>query len=151
MFECREETFSEARSDIEKLLAEHWEEIALNKDKIKLKPDWFGYEQMYMMGRLCIVTARDKGVVVGYAVFILMRHLHYSSNVYALNDVLFLKKSHRKGTAGFRLLRAAEQILRDKGVSKINWHVKVHHDFGVLLKRLGYQLEETVWGKCVGE
>jgi hypothetical protein len=68
-----------------------------------------------------------------------------------VNDVLFLKKSHRKGSAGVKLIRAAEKVLRDKGVGKIHWHVKVHHDFGLLLERLGYCREEVVWGKYVGE
>lgn len=34
------ESLSKVRREIEPLLEEHWKEIALNKDKIKLNPDW---------------------------------------------------------------------------------------------------------------
>jgi len=147
---CSVESWTTAQPDVEKLIAEHWEEIALHKDRQPLDPNWSTYRTLADTGMLVAVTARDEGLLVGYALFFVLQHMHYNSTVWAMNDVLFLKKSHRKGVAGFKLIRAADKAMQERGVSRITWHVKVHHDFGMLLKRLGYEVEEMVWGKFVG-
>jgi len=40
------ENLAKVRREIEPLLQEHWEEIALNKDTIKLNPDWREYARL---------------------------------------------------------------------------------------------------------
>jgi hypothetical protein len=37
------ENLAKVRREIEPLLEQHWQEIALNKDIIKMNPDWEGY------------------------------------------------------------------------------------------------------------
>lgn len=147
---CARESWQSVQPEIEKLIEEHWEEVALYKDDVPLDPNWPAYAKLADTGILCAVTARAAGELVGYALFFVTPHLHYKSTMSATNDVLFLKKSHRKGAAGWVLIRAAEKVLRGMGAQRISWHVKVQHDFGVLLKRLGYDAEETMWGKFVG-
>ena len=62
--------------DIKPLLEEHWEEVALNKDKIKINPDWEAYFSLESQGKLDIFTARDEGVLVGYFVVFVYPHIH---------------------------------------------------------------------------
>ena len=49
---------------------EHWKELALNQDTIKLDPDWDKFYALDVQGILRILTVRVEGRLVGY-VFLL--------------------------------------------------------------------------------
>ena len=132
------------------LLEAHWEEIAHNQDKIKLNPDYKQYEIMETMGMLHIVTARDEGRLVGYCITFLVRHLHYSDHVYAMNDILYVRPENRRGSVGARLIHFTEERLAELGCSVTNYHIKPEHDFSPLLIKQGYKLTEYQYGKYIG-
>lgn len=135
------------RDEIVPLLNEHWHEIAHYKD-IPLEPDWKGYEHLEDVGKLRIYTVRDDGQrLVGYCVFIVTGHLHYSSSITAFQDILFLLPSHRGSLVGANLIAFAEADLRKDGVQLVTQHVKKAFDFGPMLVRMGYEAVETVYFK----
>lgn len=134
-------------SDIKPLLEKHWEEIALNKDKIKLNPDWEAYHNLEDMGALKIFTARADGQLVGYFVVICRKHLHYVDHVFAFNDVIFVSQDFRKGSLGTKLMKFAEQCLKEDGVSVLVVNTKRHKPFDALLMWLGYSHTENIYSK----
>ena len=75
------------------LFEEHYEEIARNKQVMKLKPNWQLYDQMDATGWLYIYIAMQDNVCIGYSMNIMMHHLHYADLRIAQNDVLFVKKN----------------------------------------------------------
>ena len=52
------ENLAKVRREIEPLLEQHWQEIALNKDIIKMNPDCEGYAGLDNVNGLSIYTAR---------------------------------------------------------------------------------------------
>ena len=70
MVKYQQEFLSQVESDTQTLIELHWEEIALNQDKIKLNPDWQAYHNLEAEGKLKIFTARDRDSLVGYFVVI---------------------------------------------------------------------------------
>lgn len=140
-----------ARPDAQKLLEAHWEEIALNKTKIALNPDWEAYEALETAGKLKIFTARDDDKMIGYFVVIVGINLHYKDHVFAVNDILYLDQQYRKGRTGLKLIKFAEQCLRDDGVSVLNINTKVHKPFDSLMEYLGFNLIERVYSKYIGD
>src|SRR5580700_5462094 len=56
------EPFDTSFEEAQELLIEHWEEIALNKDKIKLAVDVTRYKELADRGALHIVTVRDASI-----------------------------------------------------------------------------------------
>ncbi len=151
MSNYQEETFAEAFDDILLLCQEHYDEVALHKDKMELAPSRSHYEKLASAGCLKFYTVRYGGVLVGYSVFLLTNHPHYEKSLVAMNDVLFLSKPYRKGMTGVRFISYCEKQLKAAGVVKVVWHVKVEHNFGAILKRLGYAPEDVMWGKCLDE
>lgn len=133
--------------EIKPLLQEHYEEIARHKDKIKLNPNYDLYRIMDEQGLIHVVTVRDDGVLVGYFICMVMPNLHYQDCVMAVNDILFVGKSYRKGSLAMKMLKYAEKTLRERGVDKVLINMKLAHDFGVLLKRMGYIEIERVYEK----
>jgi GNAT superfamily N-acetyltransferase len=145
------ETLEQVRaSGIEQLLERHWQEVAFYKD-VPLEPDWELYQVTESIGRLRIFTARIAGEFVGYAAFLLNRNAHYKSSWQAAQDVIFVVPEHRNGRLGAHLVLFAERHLRleTPPVQVVYQHSKASSelDIGPLLKRLGYELVDTIWAK----
>lgn len=144
------ENLAKVRREIEPLLMEHWNEIALNKDIIKLNPDWREYARLDEINALRIYTARKDNQLMGYFVIIVSRSLHYKDHLFANNDIVFLTKPARKGLTGFKLIKFAIESLKAEGVSKLHINTKTHQPFDPILERLGFEEIETVFSKVLG-
>jgi GNAT superfamily N-acetyltransferase len=151
MITFRQELLNTTEDEAKELLELHYAEIALNKDKIKLNPNWEAYHELEDNNNLKIFTARDSGKLVGYFVVIVGTSLHYKDHLFAENDILYLHKDYRKGWTGIRLIRFVENCMLEDGVSLMKINTKVHQNFGVILDRLGFNNTEEVYTKYLGE
>jgi GNAT superfamily N-acetyltransferase len=145
------ENLASIQHEIKPLLEEHWEEVAVNKDKIKLNPNWEVYAYLETAGSLGIYTARKDKELVGYFVVIAEAHIHYKDHIFASNDVVYLAPAYRKGMVGANLIQYAEQDLKKLGVSVLTINTKVHRPFDSLMERMGFSLKERVYSKYLGE
>jgi len=143
----QQEFLCQVVDEIKHLIQLHWEEIALNKDFIKLNPCWESYEQLEEGGKLRIFTARDDGVLVGYFVVIVAHNIHYKDHLFAVNDIIYLHQDYRKGFAGIRLIKFGEKCLKEDGASVLTVNTKTHQAFDPVLERLGFNLIERVYSK----
>jgi len=143
------EKLSDIFDELKPLLQCHYEEIARHKDVIKLNPDYDKYKVMDNAGYLHTVTARDGGKLIGYFVSFVMPHLHYKDCIMSVNDVLFIEKNYRKGFVAMRMFKFAERTLKERGVLKIHINMKIAHDFGILLERIGYVEIERIYEKML--
>jgi hypothetical protein len=135
--------------EVQNLLVQHYEELTLNKQRVKLKPVWDRYTKLEKEGKFITVTARIDGELVGYSGFFLDQHIHYEDLMVATNDVLFLRKDLRQGMSGIRLIKYSETTMRDLGANKITWHVKYSNDIRPILHRMGYADEDVIVGKLL--
>lgn len=149
MITYQQESLVTTKEDARPLLEKHWEEIALNKDTIKLNPDWDAYADLEDAGILKIFTARSDGNLIGYFVVFVRSHIHYKDNLFAYNDILYLDKDYRKGFTGSKLIKFAEKCLKEDGVSVIVVNTKRHKPFDVLLSWLGYKHIENIYSKVL--
>ena len=150
MIEYKEETFDQVIDEIKPLLEDHWEEIALNKEVIKLNPNYEMYEKLCNSGVMKIITARNDGKLIGYCICIIAYNLHYKDSLTATNDIFFISKDYRKGSTGVKLFIKNEEILKSYGVQRLIMNTKVHQDVGAIFERLGYKQTERVFGKLIG-
>ena len=143
----KRELLGTVRPNIDGLLDLNYDELTLNKQAIKLNPDWAKYAQLEQDNKLVIFTVRHHDVLVGYSFFIVDTHLHYKDLVVANNDVLFIHREYRQGMLGIKFLKFCDANLHY--VDKIVWHVKDSNDFKPILHRMGYNNEDTLVGKIV--
>ena len=134
----------------EDLLEEHYQELTLNKNVVKLDVNWEKYQKLEDLGMLMALGAWEKGEFIGYSIFFIQTHMHYKGLKTALNDVLYLRKDKRQGMAGIRLIKESERQLAKNGLIKVLWHVKFNTALGPLLKRFGYANEEFTMAKILG-
>lgn len=142
-----QEKIADILRDGEALFPHHWDEIAIYRD-CPLDLDHARYAALEQAGVLVSFGARDKsGQLVGYAVFILMRHLHYRTTLFAMNDAVFVAPTHRAMGLGVRLIRFAEQHLKERGVKRVTLHIKPTKDWSPMAERLGYQKDDITMSK----
>lgn len=137
------------REAIEKLIVEHYEEIAHNKDKIKLDPDWERYYDLDEKDLLLCCGAYEGGELVGYYISFVMPNLHYSSDLFAVCDIVFILPEYRRGSMGMNLFTFHEEMCKELGVSVMTMHVKTDNDFSPLMDYLDWKWAEKLFTKCL--
>lgn len=154
----RTECLKEFLPDALPLLREHWKEVGSCPQLHALDVDTALYEAIERAGGLHITAAREGGGpdgpnwvggLVGYAVYFVQHYPHVRDLCMAQSDALYLRPDFRKGFTGLRLLQAAEQALKAKGVRNIMQTCTVKKNFGALLRRMAYVNTETVYRKEV--
>ena len=116
MIEIRLSNVDEMLANAGELFSEHWEEVALNKQVMVLKPDEQRYRAVETQGMSLIIGAFEDGKIVGYSVNIVTTHSHYADLVICNNDLLFVTESKRSGRLGVRLIKETERLAKERGV-----------------------------------
>lgn len=149
MHEFKQLTVDQLTSDpaVVDLFHSHWDEIALNKDLMKLKPLLDKYYQLEANGMLLIIGAYVDGELVGYSVNFLSQHLHYADLWTCMNDIVFVDKAARKSGVGAALIRHTEELAKERGAQMMLWHVKENTSMAALLPNLGYGVQDIVLSK----
>lgn len=157
------------------LLHAHWKEVAHFQD-IPLEPDRDVrgvYASSERAGILRVFTAREPlkirtslpvwqflafnentgidrkeigGRLVGYALYFVRTNPHYASSLQAAQDVIYLDPTAR-GKTGYKFIAWCDEQLASEGVQVVRHHVKAAHDFGKLLQRQGYEVEDIIYVK----
>jgi len=133
------------------LFKKHYNEIAWNKDLIPLDPDWEKYIKMGELGFIKIYTARENGLLVGYAIWLVAPSMHYKTTKKALNDILYVDPDKRGGRTGINLIKYSEKMLKELGCKTIGMHIKEVFNWGNVAERLGYEKIESLYEKWVGD
>jgi GNAT superfamily N-acetyltransferase len=134
--------------ELEKLFPLHYEELCVTKD-YPLLPDWEGYRRLGQAGMLRTITCRADEELIGYIVFFIQPHMHYSTCITAFEDVYFVRKDYRKGRVGIKLFQYAEKVLKERGINRIIMHTKLHLDNSRLFEYLGYKNTDKVFTKLL--
>lgn len=147
MTEIRTSTVSEMLANAGELFEEHWDEIALNKQVMVLKPDEPRYRAMEQAGSLLILAAWEGEALVGYSVNFIINHLHYADLRLCSNDLLFITRSKRAGRLGLRLIRETEKCAAKRGAQLMLWHAKQNTPLAVMMPKMGYGVQDIIFSK----
>lgn len=139
------------------LFRRHHDELAVDKIKAPLAPDWKQYFDLDLLGALQIITVRDGSLLTGYIFNVIGTHRHKLTTRFCHIDMYWLDPAYRIGMLGLKMFKENEAFLRAAGVKKILVGEKCHFKnvFGrqvnVLFKRLGYVVEEVTYAKWIGD
>jgi len=145
--DIRESTVDEMLREAPKLFQDHWDEIALNKDVMVLKPNEPVYRAMEREGQLLILGAYKGGELIGYSVNFLVRHPHYADLQVCQNDLLFIAREHRAGVLGVRLIRVTESAAKARGAQLMLWHAKEGSALAKIMPRMGCKVQDIIFSK----
>lgn len=146
------ESFTQRLSELQVLLPLHYEELALNQDKVPLSPQYDTYVERERRGELVFVTLREQGELVGYFIGFIAPGLHYSTCLTCTMDIFYVHPRHRgAGLPGVRLFRAVEAELKRRRVSR--WFVgsKCKAEASSLFEFLKFERVEVYYSKWIGD
>lgn len=152
MLTCQVESFEERLEELKELLPSHYEELALNQDKVPLSPQYQVYVERDRRGELLFVSMRDAGELVGYFIGFIAPGLHYSTCLTCTMDIFYIRKDKRgQALPGVRLFRCVETELKRRGVDR--WFVgsKCKADASALFEFLDFEKVEIYYSKWLGE
>jgi len=129
------------------LFEEHYEEIARNKEVMKLKPDEKAYRNLEEANQIFILSAWQDDVLIGYSVNFVLNHPHYADLLLAQNDLLYIKKEMRGSSAGLKLIKETETHATSLGCKLMLWHAKENTALGAILPRLKYGVQDIIYSK----
>lgn len=133
------ERIEDALNEIKPLHSAHWEETEAYRHSIPLKADYEYMINAERAGRFLLFTLREPdGELVGNCMMYLTRSTHTRQWI-AEEDTIFIRKDHRKGRLGIKLIRYVETVLRSLGITEIRVTVKTVNRAGDLLQALGYK------------
>ncbi len=149
MYQFNEITVDQLTSDPASaaLFAAHWDEIALNKQLMRLNPSLDKYERLQDQGMLLAIGAYADGELVGYSVNFITQHLHYADLWVCTNDVVFIRKDMRNSGIGAGLMQRTEELATARGAQMMLWHAKANTALAELLPRNGYGVQDIVFSK----
>jgi GNAT superfamily N-acetyltransferase len=139
------EPFAPFLEEVKPLLPEHYAELALNKDRVPLSPQYDEYLRRDALGMVLCVAVRDAGKLVGYFVGFIAPGLHYSTCLTLQLDIFWIHPDHRGQKGGFLLFKAVEAEAKRRGVQRMFIGSKTHLPADYLFEKLGYQKVESVY------
>lgn len=150
MLTAQVEDFVPFLEEVKPLLQGHWEELALNKDKVPLDPQYEQYLKYDAEGKILVVTLRDAGALVGYFVGLIAPGFHYKTCLTYTMDIFYVKPDARGNKGGQIMVTFLENELKRRGVQRTLMGTKCHKDAGWLFEKLGYEKVEVYYSKWLG-
>lgn len=150
MITAHVESFERRLPELKPLLPLHYQELALDKDKVPLDPQYDLYVERERLGQVLFVTLRQAGELIGYFIGFIAPGLHYKTCLTCTPDIFYVHPEHRGNKAGFILFDAVEKELRRRGVQRWFVGAKVHFDASWMFERLGFERVEVTYSKWIG-
>lgn len=151
MLTTQVENLTERLDEMKPLFPAHWEELALDKDKVPLDPQYDIYLRRDAAGEVLFVTVREDGALVGYFVGFVAFGLHYRTCLTLTMDIFFVHPDARGHGAGLRLFKAVEAEAMRRGVQRVFYGSKNHKDASRLFEAIGCAPVETYYSKWIGD
>lgn len=151
MITAHVESFEQSLPYLKPLLPVHYQELALNQDKVPLSPQFDKYIAAEHRGELLFVVLRNAGQMVGYFIGFISPALHYSTCLTCQMDIFYVHPDHRGNGAGFQLFKFVEDQLKKRKVQRMFVGSKMHKDASWLFEKLGYKPVETYYSTWLGE
>lgn len=152
MITCHVESFTDRIEELKHIIPMHYEELALNKDKVPLSPQWDVYKQRDAAGQCLFMVMREAGEMIGYFIGFISPGLHYSTCLTCTMDIFYIRPDKRgSGLPGIKLFKAVEAELKRRGVDR--WFVgsKTKADASALFERLKFDRVEVYYSKWIGD
>jgi len=110
-------------------------------------PDRERYLQIEKAVPTFAFTARSAGELVGYALFVVLEHVHYPGKYTANQENLYVRKDFRGIPAVKFIHWMDDQLESDSSVDYIVKVVSVRNDYSRILDKMGYEIAEKSYIK----
>jgi hypothetical protein len=123
----------------------HWQELALDKDRVPLDPQYEVYLEREAVGQVLCVVLREAGRIVGYFIGFVTPALHYRTCLTLQTDIFWLHPDYRSGDsldeleAHMLALQLFDEVIKEakrRGVQRCFFGSKLHKDASRVFEEL---------------
>jgi hypothetical protein len=126
---------------VEHLAEDNYQESGLLQEVLKLDVNI----ELYISNpAVKVFTVREDEALIGYAVFFVSTHPHFTTTKFAFNDVIYVKPEHRGQSKKF--LQFCEEGL---DVDVINFSMNYDQPHKGFMQSLGYKPTEVMYHKVI--
>lgn len=150
MISFQSESFIECLDELRPLLDLHWDDLALQKEHVKLSPHHEIYFKSEKDDGLAFITIRSDGKIIGYFIGFIGTGLHYSDCLECQMDIFYIVNEYRGSGLSFKLFEFTENLLKKRGVKRFFAGSKLHKDCGFIFDKMGFEKTEIKYSKWIG-
>lgn len=160
MITAHVERLQDSLEEMKPLFDPHWQELALNQDKVPLAPQYGIYLQREALGEVLLVVLREAGKIVGYFVGFVAPALHYQTCLTLTMDIFWLHPSYRDGDSldqieahmvAMQLFEMVREEAKRRGVLRVFYGSKLHKDTSRVFEELGMIEVERYYSQWLGD
>lgn len=135
------------RDDMHRLIRAYYSATPAHTGLPEYNFNWPLYEAMEKSGQLLVLTARDAGALIGFAIYVVTEHPHHRGWQIAECDTIAVAHTARGQGIGRTLLEAALGILKNLGVKTVAQRYRTCYNTTPLFSELGFTCAEHVYVK----
>lgn len=152
MITVQVESFERCIPELSAIFPQHWEELALFRDRMPLDPQYHEYCRREQTGKLMLVTVRESGRIVAYYTAQLAPGFHYQSTVTATMDMVYVLPEVRDRGYATPLFLRVERELKKRGVQLWYSGYKTMNALGLprFLEAMKFSPADTYMAKWIG-
>jgi GNAT superfamily N-acetyltransferase len=160
MITAHVERLSDTMEELKPHFDPHWQELALNQDKVPLDPQYAVYFERENVGQVLLVVLREAGKVVAYFVGFVAPALHYQTCLTLQMDIFWLHPDYRDADSltqleahmlSMQLFEAVREEAKRRGVKRVFFGSKLHKDASRVFEELGMVEVERYYSQWLGE
>jgi len=140
------EAISSCIEEIAPLTLDNYQETGIDPT-LPYYPDWSMYLQYELSDRIVTITARCKGTLVGYLIYLIGPFKHNKSLLYADLDVMWINEVFRTPFLAVKMIKLGEKECRERDISFFMATSTKRKPIDKLLERQGYRAVETIFWK----
>lgn len=149
MITAQIETMQACLPELLELWPKHWEELALFKDRMPLRPQISEYISRNQSGMLFLATVRWNGKLAGYFIAQVANGFHYGETFTGTTDIYYIAPEARDRGLFLPLYRCVERELKRRGAKVFYCGWKSHNPLSMdlMLPRLGFTPADVYMAK----
>lgn len=154
------ERLQDCLDELKPMFTPHWQELALNQDKVPLDPMYEIYLHRESLGGVLLVVLREAGKVVAYFIGFVNPHLHYRTCLELQMDIFWLHPDYRDEDSltqveahmlSVQLFEAVRDEAKRRGVQRWYAGSKLHKDASRVFEELGMVEIERYYSQWLGD
>lgn len=136
--------------EVDALLLDYFERTEnAQKGQPKLNMNWAELIRIEGNGNLCLFTAREDEKLQGFAMYVLIKHLHHANTMWALCDILAVNPDVRGQGIATRMVEYACGKFKRMGVDYIVHGYRTVYGVTPLFPKLGFTCIEHSYMKAL--
>lgn len=133
------DTLQASSAEVEDIVADYYASTIASRDMPPLEFDWPGYLRAERGGATLLITARMDDHMIGFVLYLIIRHPHHMSMSMAMCDMIGVRPEYRGAGLGGSLMEVGEQCLTDMGIDTIlHMYREIYGDTIPLFVKRGY-------------